>query len=46
MNKEEQQIWEYLKVNSVGRNNAIHIADLANNLGFPPNGTNNDDVRR
>ncbi len=46
MNKEEQQIWEYLKVNSVGRNNAIHIADLANNLGFPPNGTNSDDVRR
>jgi hypothetical protein len=43
---EQQQIWEYLKANSVGRNNAIHIADLANNLGFPPNGTNNDDVRR
>ncbi len=46
MNEEQLQIWEYLKANSVGRDNAIHIADLANNLGFPPNGTNNDDVRR
>lgn len=34
MNEEQQRIWEYLKANSVGRNNAIHIADLANNLGF------------
>lgn len=46
MNDEQIAIWNFLTENAVGRNNAIHISDVANSLGFPPNGTNNDDVRR
>lgn len=46
MDVNQEHIWNYLIEHSVGRDNAIHIADLADNLGFPPNGTNNDDVRR
>ena len=37
MNDEQIAIWNFLTENAVGRNNA---------LGLPPNGTNNDDVRR
>jgi hypothetical protein len=45
MTKQQIQIWNYLKAHSVGMTNAIHIADLAENLGFEPYGTNNDDLR-
>jgi len=46
MNEEQQRIWNHLREHAVGRHNAIHINDLADSLGFPPNGTNNDDVRK
>lgn len=46
MDENQERIWNYLEEHAVGRNSAVHIADLADNLGFPPNGTNNDDIRR
>lgn len=46
MNEDQQRIWDFLRNNAVGRQRAIHIANIANSLGFLPNGTNNDDVRR
>lgn len=46
MNEEQRAIWIFLTQNAVGRDNTIHIADLATLLGYEPNGTNNDNVRR
>jgi len=40
------KIWDFLKINAVGRNKAIHIDKIAEHFGWPPKGTNNDDVRR
>ena len=45
MNNGQLLIWDYLVQNALGRPNAIRIATIANNLDFPPVGTNNDDVR-
>jgi hypothetical protein len=45
MTEQQSQIWNYLTEHSVGISNAIHIADLAEALGFEPYGTNNDDLR-
>ncbi|MEI6556096.1 MAG: hypothetical protein WCL70_10935 [Paludibacter sp.] len=46
MNEEQQRIWDYLTNHAVGRNNTIHVSDLATHLGYMPNGTNNDNVRK
>ncbi len=46
MNEEQQRIWDYLVAHGQGINHAIHIADIAEAIGVPPNGTNNDNVRR
>ena len=43
---EQIRIWDYLVANAQGMNHAIHIADIAQEVGIPPNGTNNDNVRR
>jgi hypothetical protein len=45
MTAEQNDIWNYLINNCQGINNAIHVSDLADAVGIPPNGTNNDDVR-
>ena len=45
MNNDQQRIWDYLIINALGKANAKHIEVIANELGFPPHGTNNDDVR-
>lgn len=45
MNQEQQRIWEYLIREALGRNNAKHISEIANAIGVPHRGTNNDDVR-
>ena len=45
MNEKQSLIWQYLQNNAVGINNAIHVRNIADALGFPPKGTNNDDVR-
>jgi len=37
MNNNQEHIWDYLQEHAVGRSAAIHIANLADNLGFPPN---------
>lgn len=46
MTEEQQAIWIYLTQHAVGRGNTIHVADLATHLGYEPNGTNNDNVRK
>ena len=46
MNREQNLIWDYLRQHAVGMDNAIHINLLAEALSIPPNGTNNDNVRR
>lgn len=45
MNEEQQTIWEYLVQNALGRGNAKHIETIAQNIGVPNQGTNNDNVR-
>ena len=45
MEKEQQQIWDFLLENALGINNAIHIKDIAIAIGVSDHGTNNDDVR-
>lgn len=45
MNHEQELIWEYLINNALGRNNAKHIDEIANEIGVPPQGTNNDNIR-
>ena len=45
MNNEQKLIWEYLILNALGKSNAKSIAEIANAIGAPPKGTNNDDVR-
>ena len=44
MNNEQQLIWDYLVQNALGKVNAKAISDIANAIGVPPKGTNNDDV--
>lgn len=46
MKNEQIRIWDYLVTHAQGMNHAIHIADIARAIGIPPNGTNNDNVRR
>lgn len=46
MTPEQIRIWNYLVANAQGMNQAIHISDIAQAIGVPPNGTNNDNVRR
>jgi hypothetical protein len=45
MTEKQEQIWHYLQEHSMGISNAIHVANLAEELGFEPYGTNNDDLR-
>ncbi len=45
MNQEQQRIWEYLISNALGKQNAKPMSQVAHANGFPPKGTNNDDVR-
>jgi hypothetical protein len=45
MNEEQRRIWNYLKENAIGIDRAIHVSKIAQDLGFQPKGTNNDDVR-
>ncbi|MEI2757777.1 MAG: hypothetical protein V9F46_15145 [Chitinophagaceae bacterium] len=45
MTAEQNDIWNYLINNCQGINNAINVSDLADAVGIPPKGTNNDDVR-
>lgn len=45
MTSEQNDIWNYLIINCLGINNAINVSDLADTVGIPAKGTNNDDVR-
>ena len=45
MTAEQTDIWNYLINNCQGIGSAINISDLANEVGIPPQGTNNDNVR-
>ncbi len=45
MNDEQEKIWNYLIENAQGIDNAIHIDIIAEEIGVPSKGTNNDDVR-
>lgn len=45
MTPEQIRIWNYFVANAQGMNQAIHIADIAQAIGVPPNGTNNDNVK-
>lgn len=45
MNNEQQLIWDYLVQNALGKINAKAISEIAQAIGVPPKGTNNDDVR-
>lgn len=45
MTELQEQIWNYLQEHAVGYANAIHVYDLAYELGIDPHGTNNDDLR-
>lgn len=45
MNREQEDIWDYLVRNALGRVNAKHIAIIAQNIGIPNQGTNNDNIR-
>jgi len=45
MKKEQVDIWNYLIVHALGKQNAIHVNDIANALQIPDQGTNNDNVR-
>ncbi len=45
MKRQQELIWDYLVKNALGENNAINISVVADDLGIPPNGTNNDNVR-
>ena len=45
MNKEQQRIWNYLLECGQGIANAIHIERIAEEIGVPDYGTNNDNVR-
>jgi len=46
MNEEQQKIMDYLTTHAVGRQKTIHMSELATLLGYAPNGTNNDNVRK
>ena len=46
MTEQQDAIWEYLITHALGHANAIHVEELASNLGMDPKGTNNDDLRR
>lgn len=46
MTPEQIGIWNFLVANAQGMNQAIHISKIAQEIGVPPNGTNNDNVRR
>lgn len=45
MNEEQQRIWNYLLESGQGMDNAIHIDRIAEEIGVPDYGTNNDNVR-
>lgn len=45
MTQEQQTIWDYLTANCVGIDNAQYVAIIAQECGFRPFGTNNDDFR-
>jgi hypothetical protein len=45
MKPEQELIWDYLVANALGFTLAKNINTIATSLGFPPKGTNNDDVR-
>lgn len=45
MTPEQILIWDYLVANALGINLAKNMSTIATCLGFPPKGTNNDNVR-
>jgi hypothetical protein len=45
MNEEQKKIWKYLIESAQGIDNAIHIRKIAEAVGIPDSGTNNDNVR-
>lgn len=45
MNEEQQRIWNYLLESGQGMDNAIYIDRIAEEIGVPDNGTNNDNAR-
>ncbi len=45
MTQEQNNIWEYLTQNALGKDNSIRVSDLAEAIGILPKGTNNDDLR-
>jgi len=45
MNEEQHRIWDYLLENAQGIDNSIHINVIAESIGVPDYGTNNDNVR-
>jgi hypothetical protein len=46
MSEEQKKVWEYLLTNALGKANAKKLPVVAEDLGFPPKGTNNDDLRK
>ena len=46
MKDEQIAILDFLKQNAMGIDNAIKIEDIATAIGVPPQGTNNDNVRK
>ena len=45
MTSEQNDIWSYLIKNCLGINHALNVRNLADAVGIPTKGTNNDDVR-
>jgi hypothetical protein len=45
MNETQEEIWQYLIDNALGMDNAIPMADLAEEMGYEPYGSNNDNFR-
>lgn len=46
MNSKQNLIWEYLVSNAQGIHNHVKVRDVANAIGEPPSGTNDDKVRK
>lgn len=46
MNSLQIKIWDFLTSNAEGIANAVNVRDIANAIGEPPSGTNDDKVRR
>jgi len=45
MNEKQNEVWNYLLENAKGKDSAVLIKNIANAIGAPDCGTNNDDIR-